>query len=152
MRILLVEDQLDKREKIKEFLNSNAPNSNVITDKESLRGALKELISNQSFDLILLDMSMPNFDPSINSPKDSSPESFAGKELIEQLKLRNITIPVIVITQYSSFEGGTVTLEILSNEISNTYGEHYYGLVYFNSATDTWKSQLKQMLEVINAK
>lgn len=150
MKILLVEDQPDKREHIKKYLTSKFVNNVEITDKESLRGALKAVVSNNKYDLILLDMSMPNFDPSVDDPTDSSPESFAGKELLEQMKLRGLKIPVIVITQYSSFEGGVVTLESLSEQFENKFGEFYIGSVYFNLAVDAWKNQLGSLLRKIN--
>lgn len=150
MRILLVEDQPDKREEIKQFITNELAKGIEITDKESLRGALKQIMTCSDYDLMLLDMSMPNFDPSIENPADCSPESFAGKELLEQMKLRKIKIPVIVITQYSSFEGGAVTLEALSDEFKNKYGEFYLGSVYFNSAVGTWKKELLDLWRSTN--
>lgn len=150
MNILIIEDQPDKREQIIEFVKENISTSLSITEKESLRGALKEIVQVGNYDLILLDMSMPNFDPSPDNLSDSSPESFAGRELLEQMKLRDITIPVIVITQYSSFEGGLVTLESLSTEFEHEYGDYYMGSIYFNSATDTWKDPLLTLLRNIN--
>ncbi|GAB6097206.1 response regulator transcription factor [Desulfatiferula olefinivorans] len=146
MKILLVEDQSEKREQIKDFLKYKSNNNITIIDKESLRGGLKEIVKNTNYDMILLDMSMPNFDISVDNPVDCSPESFAGKEFLAQMKLRNIHIPVIVITQYSSFEGGTITLKKLTEEFSNDYGDFYLGSVYFNSAVDTWKEDLLNLL------
>ena len=146
MKILIVEDQPEKRDQIKDFIKDYISFETIIKDKESLRGALKEIITNSDYELILLDMSMPNFDPSVDDPTDCSPESFAGKELLEQLELRKIQIPVIVITQYSSFEGGTITLDDLSNDLKNKYGNHFLGAVYFNSSSDSWKEELQILL------
>lgn len=139
MKILLVEDQPDKREQIKDFIINEISSSYEIVDKESLRGALKEICNNNKYDLILLDMSMPNFDPKHGNNADCSPESFAGRELLEQLELRSINIPVIVITQYSSFEGGTISLEDLTCDLKCKYGNNFLGSIYFNSTTDVWK-------------
>ena len=150
MKILIVEDQPVKRDQIKSFVIKEIDDVVEIVDKESLRGALKEISTCDDYDLILLDMSMPNFDPSEDVSLGGSPESFAGKELLEQMKLRDIVIPVIVITQYSSFEGGAVTLGSLSDEFSSKYKEVYRGSVYFDSAVESWKGQLLDLLRDIN--
>jgi len=146
MKILLIEDQQDKRDKISNFIQNEIEGDFQLVDKESLRGGLKEVVTNSEYDLILLDMSMPNFDPDPGINVDSSPESFAGKELLEQMRLRDIKIPVIVITQFSSFEGGSITLDSLSKEFHSKYNDFYIGSVYFNSATDAWKNSLSNML------
>ena len=55
MKILLIEDSVDKRKNILASLKEFEDNFDVLT-KESVRGALDALES-ESFDLILLDMS-----------------------------------------------------------------------------------------------
>ena len=150
MRVLLVEDQQEKREQIKEFIKDEGGGDFEITVRESLRGALKEIVLCSQYDLILLDMSMPNFDPASDNPADCSPESFAGQELLEQMKLRDIGIPVIIITQYATFEGGAVTLEDLKEKFSCEYSNFYLGSVYFNSPLDTWKKELLDLLRTTN--
>ncbi|CAH0527968.1 response regulator [Vibrio sp. 2026] len=148
MKILLVEDQLDKKENILNFIESIFSDFEV-SDCSSLRGALREIVSNNNYDLILLDMSMPAFDPS-ESYMDDSPESYAGMELMEQMKLRSIKIPVIVVTQFSSFEGGSVALDGLSSSFVSKFRDFYYGHVYYNSANENWKSELEARIKSLN--
>ncbi len=144
MKILIVEDQPDKKENIELFLLTTF-DSIELNSCDSLRGALREVVSNREYDLILLDMSMPAFDPS-ESYFDDSPESYAGKELMEQMKLRGINMPVIVVTQYSSFEGGEVALDGLSENFDNEYGDFYLGHVYYTSANHNWKKNLESKI------
>ncbi|MBT3381704.1 MAG: response regulator [Lentisphaerae bacterium] len=147
MRVLLVEDQPEKREQIRSFVfEAMAPDAEIL-DATSLRMALRHTVDCARFDLILLDMSMPNFDGTPQDPLGRSPESFAGKEFLEQMRLRSIVAPVIVITQYSAFEGGTVTLDSLAKEFQNQYGDFYLGAVYYNSASDAWKQHLLELWE-----
>ncbi|WP_077927051.1 response regulator [Wohlfahrtiimonas populi] len=147
MNILIVEDQPDKKENIELFLHNYYTCSSHlnISTVGSLRGALRALLLCDTYDLILLDMSMPAFDTS-SSYFDGSPESYAGHELLEQMKLRGISVPVIVVTQYSSFEGGAVTLEDLSQNFYEEYSKFYFGHVYYNSGNDNWKLDLEQKI------
>ena len=89
---------------------------------------------------------MPNFGPEDLSGVDYSPESFAGKDLMEQMALRDITIPVIVVTQYSSFQEGSVSLSELSSTFSALFPDIYIGAVYYNAALDSWKDELRKQL------
>ena len=75
-----------------------------ITEKKSYKSGLKELINNgEDYDFILMDMSMPNFDISEEEPDGGSHESFAGRDLLEQMKLREIESKVFIITQLDTF-------------------------------------------------
>lgn len=147
MKVLIVEDQPEKKDNIENFLLDSFEWFHV-NSSDSLRSALKEVVLNQDYDLVLLDMSMPAFDPS-ESYFEDSPESYAGKELMEQMKLRAISMPVIVVTQYSSFEGGAVTLDGLSESFKNEYDDFYLGYVYYTSANNNWKNELKEKIELL---
>lgn len=146
MKVLIIEDQIEKSEAIKIFLTSIYQNSIDISVRQSLRSGLKETIQNTKYDLIVLDMSMPNFDPSETDPIGGSPESFAGREFISQMHLRKIKTPVVVVTQYSTFEKGQTSLEDLHHLLASTYPEIYVGSVYYSSASDDWKKDLKKLL------
>jgi CheY-like chemotaxis protein len=151
MKILFVEDQKIKRDQIVKFLTKTMGQHLSVTHENSVRSALREIALNSAeYDLILLDMSMPNFDPTPDNPEGSSPESFAGKELLEQMQLREIFVPVIVVTQFTSFEGGRVTLEDLTKNLGSQFFENYRGFVYFNSVDETWKKELIKIIRAIN--
>lgn len=147
MKVLIVEDQPEKKENIERFLLDNFEHFSV-NASDSLRSALREIVTNQGYDLILLDMSMPAFDPS-ESYFGDSPESYAGQELMEQMKLRGIKMPVIVVTQYSSFEGGEVALDGLSKKFNQDYSDFYMGHVYYTSANNNWQKELKSKIDLI---
>ena len=150
MKILLVEDDSDKRGKIKEYIFVTVNKDPIIVERESLRSGLKEIILHgKEYDIVLLDMSMPSFDVGADEPGGGMPESFAGAELMEQMKLRSISIPVIVITQYVSFEGGRITLDELSKKFQSKFEDFYVGSVYYNSAVDGWKKELSTYLSQI---
>ena len=147
MKILIIEDDREKKTKIIEYLKSLYADDLIVYEKESLRSALKEIIKSTEYDLMILDMSLPNFDISEDEPGGGTPESFAGKELLAQMKLRRINIPVIVVTQFSTFDHGRVTLDDLKHLFEDEYSDFYLGSVYYNDAVDSWKYELVNMID-----
>ncbi|MCL6397637.1 response regulator [Pectobacterium carotovorum subsp. carotovorum] len=145
MQILLIEDEHDKREKIKSQVESILGTRATITERESLRGGLKAILSMRDLDLILLDMSMPSFDLT-DQFSSEDPESFAGIEIMSQMKLRGINTPVLVVTQYKSFEKGSVTLEDLIKKMTIEFEPFFKGTIYYDSLLEGWKKQLADYL------
>lgn len=146
MRILIIEDEHDKREKIKKQVEILIGAEAIIEERESLRGGLKAILSISDLDLILLDMSMPSFDLTDEFGSED-PESFAGIEIMSQMKLREINIPVLVVTQYKSFEKGSVTLEELIEKMTSEFKPFFKGTIYYDSLLEGWKKQLSDYLE-----
>lgn len=149
MKILIVEDQEEKSEDIVNFFKHKIehPKINI---KRSLRSGLKEVITSDDYDIIILDMSMPNFDPSKGDPSGGTPESFAGKELLAQMDLRGILTPVIVVTQYATFSKGQIALEELDNLFKKSYSNFYLGAVFYSSVGSSWKIELQKLLNKLD--
>lgn len=147
MKILIVEDDHDKIEKIHEFLAEKYGTEISVVVSESLRSALHTIQSTSNIHLIILDMSLPNFDINKEEPGGGTPESFAGKELMAQMSLRKINIPVVVLTQYAVFDEGKITLDELKSEFINDFKAFYLGAVYYNAAVDGWKVELSKMID-----
>lgn len=150
MKILIVEDEFDKREKITSYLNSAFEGSKLcIIESESLRSGLKALIQTPDFDVVLLDMSMPGFDITSDEAGGGEPESYAGKELMSQMRLRNIKTPVIVITQYKKFKKENISLDELTEEFQTQFPDFFIGTIHFSSAIEGWKKNLMEYLKQI---
>jgi CheY-like chemotaxis protein len=147
-RILLIEDDSDKREKISSFVQSVVSYKIELIEAESLRSGWKAILRDGRFDLILLDMSMPGFD-SETEKGGGDPESFAGSEIMAQMSLRGIVIPVIVVTQYNTFDNGAVSLDELVKSFYASYPEFFIGYIYYNSALDSWKSELERFIQMV---
>lgn len=147
MKILIVEDQEDKSKDIQQFCLSFFQNVDCIDVKRSLRSGLSAAFSEKDYSIIFLDMSMPNFDPSEDDPSGGTPESFAGKEFLSQLKYRKIDIPVVIITQYQTFNEGLVDLQSLDKELMKDNKNFYLGAVYYSSADKDWQMNLRKLLK-----
>ena len=146
-KILLIEDDADKSKKIQLFLKTLYQCD--ITEKKSYKSSLKELISNgDDYDFILMDMSMPNFDISEEEPDGGSHESFAGRDLLEQMKLREIETSVFIITQYDTFgeSFNKLSLEELKSQLNDQFCPIYKDTIYYNTAQENWKNELKEKL------
>lgn len=143
MKLLLIEDSDDKRAKIAEEVSTHFPGAELSFARSFDSGLRAVARDRARIDGILLDMSMPNFDKS-----DEPPESYTGRDLLRQLKLRKLTLPTIVITQLDSFGKGANQLSLpeLRTELEVEFANCFLGLIYFSSAQETWKRELFVLL------
>lgn len=151
IHILIIEDDADKSKHIKLFLKDNYECH--ITEKKSYKSGLKELINNgEDYDFILMDMSMPNFDISEEEPDGGSHESFAGRDLLEQMKLREIESKVFIITQLDTFGESVNKLSLteLKKQMKEEFSPIYRDAIYYNKAQENWKTELKDKIGKLN--
>ncbi|HEX3987540.1 MAG TPA: response regulator [Acidobacteriaceae bacterium] len=145
--ILLVEDDEAKRTRLKFFLEGKFGTARIELAR-SLQAGLR-CLRNDKFDLIILDMTLPNYDPGPHEP-GGKPQIFGGREFLRQMDRFDINIPVIVVTQFASFGRGSglVNLKDLDEEMKKEYGTKYRGAVYYNAAIRGWAEQLIGLLDV----
>jgi CheY-like chemotaxis protein len=146
MKLLLIEDEAGKRNAITEHVRSVLGIDAEVVECESLRAGLKELVSGCSYDLVLLDMSMPGFDVSASDPIGGEPESFAGQEIMAQMKLRGLRTPTAVVTQYKAFAKGTIGLSDLVDRYKREYSDFFVGAIYYSTAAETWKREMSELI------
>ena len=145
MKILIIEDDPNKAGQLMKFLEDKLSSINIKL-KKSYKSGLKELLRDD-YDLILLDMSMPTFDITIEE-SGGKPLPFAGKEILRQMKRRNVTIPAIIVTQFESFGEAEkkITLDKLKNELSQEFSRIYIGTIYYNPAGSDWQNLLLNLI------
>ena len=147
MKILIVEDSKDKRDNIIRAVEKH--NINVSIDIcESVRGAIEAIDSDNSFDLILLDMSLPLFDITDDVPDGGDSESFGGHEIIQQMSFLKILSPVVVITHYRTFHGG-ITYEALNGDLNKSFPDIVLGMIYYDHPSNEWINELNKYLNDI---
>lgn len=143
MKILLIEDSFDKKKNILASLEKFDPKMDILP-KESVRGAL-DAIESETFDLILLDMSLPAFDFSDDIPDGGEAESFGGIEIVQQLSFLEISTPIIILTHYRTFHGGT-TYEDLEQELTDEFSTIVKGMIYYDHPSNEWDIELNAYL------
>jgi DNA-binding NarL/FixJ family response regulator len=142
MKVLFIEDNPQKLKQVSQFLEQQY-NDIELTIRKSYNSGLRELIMNHTYSLILLDMSLPNYDI---EPGESGGdfEKYAGKFLLSEMYRRDITTNVLIITMYLNYVD-----EEFSSELNNNF-PNYLGVVYYNlKEPDGWKNQLKIKIDNI---
>tara|TARA_R110000868_G_scaffold261914_1_gene520092 strand:- start:383 stop:811 length:429 start_codon:yes stop_codon:yes gene_type:complete len=139
MKILFIEDNPQKLKQVLNYITDNHANCSVEVRK-SYNSGLRELISNDEYSLILLDMSLPNYDI---EPGESGGdfEKYAGKYLLNEMYRRDINTNVLVITMYPNYVD-----EEFTNELKDNFS-NYLGVIYYNvKEPDSWKNELTKTL------
>ena len=140
MRILLIEDNNYKSEQIQFYIENNFSNIEIVLRK-SYNSGLRELIRNSEYNLILLDMSLPNYD--IEPGESGGDFENAGEYLLEEMYRRDINIDVVIVTMYHNYVD-----ENMDSNLKENF-KNYLGVIYFDlNDPDTWKNELKTKIEV----
>ncbi|WP_295486429.1 hypothetical protein [uncultured Pseudomonas sp.] len=152
-QMLIIEDDEDKLKILEDFINNEFPGYDIATARSYNSGLKSVIKGSKSYEFILLDMSMPNYDVSPTEPTGGSPESFAGSELLAQMKLRGIKTPTIVVTMFDAFgdNSSKVSLNQLVEKLANQFRPTFRGSVYYNPAEDGWRASLKTLINDIRA-
>lgn len=143
--IIVIEDDFKKKEDIRNFLSSELQINNIVI-KESYQSGLRELIKNK-YDLLLLDMSIPTWDKSIDEPGGNF-EKFGGYKILKEITRKKKPIKTILITMFDDFgESDTsITLSQLDNLLKTEFPNIYIGAVYYNTREEKWKSDLSDFI------
>lgn len=145
-KILLVEDDEDKREQILSFIkNKFKINVDEARSYTSAINAIRKL----KYDLILLDMTMPTFDITA-SESGGRAQAFAGELILDEMKRKNIISQVIVVTQFDLFGEGheEISLFELDNKLKKSYEKIYLGAVQYSISYTSWQETLEDKINL----
>lgn len=142
MKILLVEDDEHKMLDIVSIVKG-IDSQVMIEAASSVASGVQKAVDNE-YDLLLLDMTIPNFDNT--EGKDGGPSYKNGGELIiRELIDEGIDFRCAVITQYETFNNETI--DQISERISELCGDCYYGYIKYSTMNENWKEELKELLQ-----
>lgn len=147
MKILVIEDDQNKLKQLSAYIRGRWAHCSI-TERRSYHSGL-EAIKNDTYSLILLDMSMPTYDITPREP-GGRPRIFAGSEILRQMERKKISAPVIIVTQFETFGEADkrISLAELQNQLSSQFPQNYIGTVYYNAAHDNWKKDLDVLIPV----
>lgn len=139
--ILIIDDDNYKKKNIKELVLS-IDKTFIISEEEAINPGLLDLRSSK-YDLIILDMSLPVF----SSSESSSFNPFGGIAILKEMRRKEITTPVIVVTQYEIFGEGEIqkTSKMIDEECKSKF-DNYIGIVIYSSVNNEWKEKLVKMI------
>ena len=141
MRILLVEDDGYKSTAIQQWIEANYNDIDVtlaVSYKDGCVAALDE-----RFDLLILDMSLPARGQSVGASKDTIVNG--GELIIRELLDEDEDFYAVILTQYETFNGETI--EAIEDRLRQLCGDKFAGCISYNSQDDSWKSNLKLVLD-----
>jgi CheY-like chemotaxis protein len=135
MNLLLIEDDQHKSKQIIGFLNENFKSTSIVLRK-SYQSGLKEILTN-SFDLVLLDMQLPNFDIK------------PGVDILKELTRKKKQCKVIVITQFETFGEGEfyINLSNLKQMLNSDFSELYIDTVFYSPDNSLWQKELTILIK-----
>jgi CheY-like chemotaxis protein len=144
MNVLIVEDDAAKRVQIVQWLNTQFETANV-THAGSVNEALRVLKAH-SFDLILLDISLPTFTPGVSESGGRS-QGFGGREVLQYLERRGAQPIVVVVTQFQSFGHGDklIDLPTFADQLHQAHPNLFFGYVYYERS-GVWRDELSALI------
>ncbi|KPF52046.1 hypothetical protein IP65_17780 [Novosphingobium sp. AAP1] len=148
MSILLVEDEAPKRKNIRSLLEQ-MDLLGLVSEACSVGSAIRSLRSS-SFDLILLDMSLPTFDI-VAGESGGRAQGFGGVEVLRYMDRFKLPTAVIVVTAYPAFSQGDKEIDLteLGKNLEAQHPKIFRGIVFYNSMFSTWRDELKTKIEEV---
>ncbi|MFM0175611.1 hypothetical protein PQR33_40565 [Paraburkholderia sediminicola] len=142
MKILFVEDDEFKFQQVNDFLVHKFSPVQIFRGKSVTSGI--RLLDEGSYDLVLLDMSLPTYDTGRQKP-----QAFGGRNLLRYIDGLDSQPPAIVVTQLETFGEGESLIDIhtLRGQLLEEHGEYLKGLVYYNSRSEAWQQELTSIIE-----
>jgi CheY-like chemotaxis protein len=145
VRVLLVDDEAGKRERIRAFLLAEDPGTDV-SEARSFSSAVKVLLS-EEFDLVILDMRITTYDVSL-ADAGGRPRNLGGEEILEKMAREEISTPVVVLTQYTvHVDNKQVAFSRQLEQRMRDANPHFLALIHFGHSTDQWEGELRRVLE-----
>lgn len=142
MNILIVEDNKNKLNQIKSFLQECYPNC-IIEESSSFKDGVNKVYKNK-WDLVILDMTLPTYTVT-HTENGGVQKPVGGEDIMKRMLNRHVIAPVIVITQFETFDGGRISLRSLNEKFEKEYSEIWKGTVFYES--DDWRISFKELLD-----
>ncbi|MDD3264173.1 MAG: hypothetical protein PHT94_04750 [Candidatus Nanoarchaeia archaeon] len=149
MKILIVEDDLNKLNNLEKFILKYFKTKNIeiiIQIKNSYQSGLESILSD-SFDLLLLDMSLPNFD-TIEGNDSGAPLSRGGELILYEMDVMDINLKTIIVSMHDDFDGDS--LEVIHNQYKEKFSKFYMSYVFYNEIESNWENELEKILDGVS--
>ncbi len=145
MKILLIEDEVHKRDEIRQCVEEVFKMTpNIVDGVSSAVLAVME----QDFDLIILDMALSTFGDSATDQKKGHDQAQGGVEVLRALKVAGKTPNVVIVTQYPDFYIGGIKTKLkgASVIIKNKYSVNIIGAVLYHYKSKSTKQKITSIL------
>lgn len=146
-RVLLVEDEVHKRDEIKRCVQEVYGLEPEIVD--GVRGAVMKVMD-EDYDIIILDMALPTFGDSADDKVKGHDQAQGGIEVLRALNAVKKTARILIVTQYPDFYIGSrkVKLKQAPQFVSEKYEQDVIGAVLYHYKS---KSTLQRITSILRA-
>lgn len=144
--IIVVEDDQSKADELLGFFRNNYSHCEVVL-VTSYSSAMR-IFQNQSFDLMILDMTLPTFADE-HFTVERSFEKFGGLMILRELKRKHKLLPTILFTMFDDFgnRNERISLDQISLDLGKRYKEYFLGAVFYESPPGRdWVISLQKIL------
>jgi CheY-like chemotaxis protein len=149
MKILLVEDDEIKIKNLEGFIMNLSSEIHIELDtRRSYQSGLNAIL-NKEYDLILLDMSMHNFDKKVNE-SGGVHMPFAGEDILREMSWNEIPTKALIVTQYDLI--GNKLLTELKESWAKNFSDNYIGTVFYRDNETDWQNELSAFIFEHNIK
>ncbi|MFM0168851.1 response regulator [Paraburkholderia sediminicola] len=140
LNVLLVEDDEYKRRQIISFLNDEGWCTDIAIANSVVGGINK--IDETSFDLVILDMALPNYDGGSDAA-----QGLGGIAVFRYLQQLSPATPVLVLTQFEALREGSALVDIktLDERLRAEFGDQFAALAQYKVASDEWRKQVREV-------
>lgn len=144
--VLIVEDDDYKLESLQECL-AQFDDIDVKVCRSFTSAA--KAVKRTTFDLIILDMSLPTFDGGGGASDEGEAQGLGGKRLIRLCNEYGTLCATILVTQFSNYEdfGKTTSVSELASDLAGILEDQFIGTVRYNRASTEWKVSLNEYLQ-----
>ena len=145
MKILVIEDNDLKYELLAGFF-TEVRRSDVLDRAASYQAGILKLV-NETFDFVLLDMTLPVSDLEL-SPVGMEWLNFGGQLVLRECKRRKVSAKIVVVSQFKTFvrDNEEVSFEQLRAEILEDHKELVIGCVHLDRAADHWRQEILDLI------
>lgn len=146
MRILIVEDDDIKCELLSSFFKEELADLSLVR-AASYQAGFSQLTT-ETFDLVLLDMTLPVSDLELSPVGMEWLTFFWGGELVlRECKRRKIEARIVVVSQYKTFirDNEEVSFDQLKAEIAQQHNGLVLGCVHLDRAAENWRQEILKL-------
>lgn len=144
----MIEDDENKRRQVSELIRQEFRDVEL-GEARSLRSGLRA-IKDERWELVILDMSIPAFDITVDEP-GGTPQALGGRELLAHMRRLRVRTPVVVLTQFDEFGSGSSSMNLneLSELLAREHGHTYRGAIMYNVVVDEWRKLLTTAIHTV---
>lgn len=140
--IYIIEDSDLKIQKIEAFLLSNGIQEENLCIFKSYQTGTKAIL-NEPPSLVILDMSIPTFDKTVNS-REGRLRPLGGYDIMKKISFKNIRTKVVVLTQLEFFGEGSEkkSFDQLRVKCFENFPAIFLDCIYYSPTELSWQKAL----------